>query len=535
MTRQKSEDRVVPKGRRKAVPTRRAERSEGGKAISVNEQARQLELPFETAENGGAQATPLVDVAARDLSRAVTFAGPKPKVKDENVTSATMEEVTKRLDDAFQSVASNKGAPGPDRQSIEQVKACWDELKIELSMALQDGTYRPGDIRRVWIPKAGGGQRGLGIPNVVDRVVQEAVRRLLEPLYEPRFHPNSHGFRPRRSCHTAIQQAQIYLEEGYEWVVDIDLERFFDRVHHQRLMARLAERVVDRRVLVLIGQMLRAKVVMPEGVKVSTEQGVPQGGPLSPLLSNIVLDELDRELEQRGHRFVRYADDCNIYVRSERAGRRVMASLTSFIERRLRLSVNVAKSAVARPEQRHFLGFSLRREPESGEVQVLLSERSKKRLAVRVRELTPRTWGGSLKACIAKLNVYLIGWLGYFEICTVGAERTMGEMDKHIRRRLRAIQLAHWKKSKRIIATKLTKLGVSKRAAWGGVYKGHKSLWALSHCPPVDRGLRNAFFAERGLVSLNDKWRKQTQPVVAPGQQRWIWDTARSKTGQQRG
>jgi len=536
MTRQKSEDRVVPKGPRKRVPTRRAERSGGGKAISVNQQAWQLELPFGTAENGKAQAKPLIDVVARDRARAATHAGPKPRNKNKKVTSATMEEVTERLDDAFRSVASNKGAPGPDQQNIEQVRACWDELRVVLSAALLEGKYRPGDIRRVWIPKVGGGQRGLGIPNVVDRVVQEAVRQLLEPLYEPTFHPSSHGFRPHRGCHTAIQQAQSYLEEGYEWVVDLDLENFFDRVHHQRLMARLAQRVDDRRMLVLIGQMLRAKVVMPDGVKVSTEQGVPQGGPLSPLLSNIVLDELDRELSQRGHRFVRYADDCNVYVRSERAGQRVMASLTSFINRRLRLSVNVAKSAVARPEQRHFLGFSLRPEPQSGEAQVLLSERSKKRLATRIRELTPRTWGGSLKACIAALNEYLIGWLGYFEICTAGAERTMGEMDKHIRRRLRAIQLAHWKKSKRIIATKLTKLGVSKRAAWGGVYKGHKSLWALSHCPPVDRGLRNAYFAERGLVSLNDRWRKLAQPTVAPVQPTgWNWDKARSKTGQQRG
>ncbi|MEN8184921.1 MAG: group II intron reverse transcriptase/maturase [Myxococcota bacterium] len=439
-----------------------------------------------------------------------------------------MEEVTKRLNEALQGVASNKGAPGPDGQSIEEVQQHWDTLLVELTRDLLAEKYAPGDVRRVWIPKSGGGQRGLGIPNVIDRVVQEAVRRVLEPLYEPTFHASSHGFRPNRSCHTAITEACGYLDDGYEWVVDIDLEKFFDRVHHQRLLARLAQRVPDRRLLVLIGRMLKAKVTMPDGVKVSTDEGVPQGGPLSPLLSNIVLDELDSELERRGHRFVRYADDCNIYVRSERAGQRVMASVTSFIERRLRLKVNAAKSAVARPGERHFLGFSLRCEPQSGDVQVLLSERSKKRLAAKVRELTPRTWGDSLKACITALNVYLLGWLGYFAVCTVGAERTMGSMDSHIRRRLRAIQLAHWKKSKRIIATKLTKLGVSKRAAWGGIYKGHKSLWALSHCPPVDRGLRNAYFAERGLVSLNDTWRKRAQPMVAPVQLHLDWDTARS-------
>jgi len=427
-----------------------------------------------------------------------------------------MEEVTKQVDEAFSSVASNRGAPGPDRQTIEQVRACWTGLREELVASLLEGTYQPGDIRRVWIPKPGG-QRGLGIPNVVDRVVQEAVRRVLEPLYEPTFHASSHGFRPNRSCHTAIREACQYLDEGYDWVVDLDLEKFFDRVSHQRLMARLAQRVSDRQLLELIGRMLRAKVVMPDGVKVGTEEGVPQGGPLSPLLSNIVLDELDWELARRGHRFVRYADDENVYVRSERAGQRVMASLTDFIERRLRLKVNANKSAVARPEERHFLGFSLRREPEDGEVEVLLSNRSKKRLMAKAKELTPRNWGGSLKACISRLNAYLLGWWGHFGICTAGAERAMQNADAHIRRRLRAIQLQHWKR-KRTIARNLTKLGVRRRTAWRSVYRGRQSLWALSHNPAVDRGLRNAYFAERGLVSLVERLRAQPQPIAAPVQ-----------------
>jgi RNA-directed DNA polymerase len=516
MTRQRSEDRIKPKSRRKSALTREGEPPGGGKAVPVNEQAWQLGLPFGTAENGAGQPAPLVGVAARGLPPAATFAGPKPRDKDKTAVSATMEEVTKQLDEAFQSVASNKGAPGPDRQTIEQVRACWSGLRKELAASLLGGTYQPGDIRRVWIPKPGG-QRGLGIPNVVDRVVQEAVRRVLEPLYEPTFHPNSHGFRPNRSCHTAIQQARRYLEDGYEWVVDIDLEKFFDRVCHQRLMARLAERIDDRRLLVLIGRMLKAKVVMPEGVKVSMEEGLPQGGPLSPLLSNIVLDELDKELARRGHRFVRYADDSNIYVRSERAGRRVMASLTGFIERRLRLKVNADKSAVARPEKRHFLGFSLRREPLAGEVEVLLSKRSKERLAARVVELTPRNWGNTLAACISGINAYLLGWLGHFGICTAGAERVMQHTDAHIRRRLRAIQLVHWKR-KPTVATKLTKLGASKRATWRSLYKGRRSWWALSHSPAVERGLRNAYFAERGLVSLAEQWRARHQPIAAPGQ-----------------
>jgi retron-type reverse transcriptase len=221
-----------------------------------------------------------------------------------------MEVVAQELRHAFQKVAANRGAAGPDRQTIEEVREHLDALLPRLSKALLDGSYRAGDIRRVWIPKTGGGERGLGIPNVVDRVVQEAVRRVLEPEYEPTFRDESHGFRPDRSCQTAIAAARKHVEEGYEWVVDLDLEKFFDRVNHQRLMARLALRVEDQRVLALIHGMLKAKVVMPDGVVVSTEEGVPQGGPLSPLLSNIVLDELDQELARRGHRFVRYADDC---------------------------------------------------------------------------------------------------------------------------------------------------------------------------------------------------------------------------------
>jgi group II intron reverse transcriptase/maturase len=442
---------------------------------------------------------------------------PKSEHKEETVTSATMDEVVRRLPQAFQAVASNRGAAGPDRQSIEQVREHLDEMLPELAAALLAGTYEPGNIRRVWIPKAGGGERGLGIPNVVDRVVQQAVRLVLEPLYEPTFHASSHGFRPERSCPTAIAEARKHLEEGYEWLVDLDLEKFFDRVHRQRLMARLAERVHDKRLLVLIGKMLKAKVVMPDGVVVSTDEGVPQGGPLSPLLSNIVLDELDVELERRGHRFVRYADDCNIYVRSERAGQRVMASIVRFIEQRLRLRVNANKSAVARPEERHFVGFRLRREPLDGEVEVLLSERSKGRLDRRVRELTPRNWGNTLRACIQGLNGYLLGWLGFFGICTAGVERTLSNTDAHIRRRLRAIQVRHWKK-RRTIARKLIGLGVQPKLAWRTTYLGRRSTWALSRTPAMHQGLRNAYFAERGLVSLAGQYRKRFRPSVAPVQ-----------------
>jgi len=528
MARQKSEERTVAKGRGNVVPTRPVETGAGAKAFPVNEEARQLLLHLETAEEPAQAGTD--GEAARTQRRAATRAEPKSRSKQETTKPATIETVTERLKEAFQAVARNQGAPGPDGQTIEQVRARLVAVVSELKTSLLDGRYTPGEIRRVWIPKGGGGQRGLGIPNVVDRMVQEAVRQVLEPVYEPTFHASSHGFRPGRSCQTAIAEAVQYLDEGYEWVVDIDLEKFFDRVNHQRLMSRLAQRVHDKRLLVLIGQMLKAQVVLPDGVVVSTEEGVPQGGPLSPLLSNIVLDELDQELARRGHRFVRYADDANIYVRSERAGQRVMASIKSFIERRLRLKINEAKSAVARPEERHFLGFRLRREPQDGSVEVLLSKRSKERIGTRIRELVPRNWGNSVEACIKQVNVYLRGWIQFFGICTEGAERVLGNLDAHIRRRLRAVQLKHWKR-KRTIATKLVALGIKRQSAWRNVYNGRKSLWALSHVNVVDRALPNSHWDARGLFSLRRHWRAMREQIDAPVQLTLNWDTTRSQPG----
>lgn len=428
------------------------------------------------------------------------------KGKRETAATASLEEVLGRLEEAFEAVARNKGAGGPDGQSIEQVRKHLPVLLPVLRTGLLQGTYMPGDIRRVWIPKqAGQGQRGLGIPNVIDRVVQEAVRQVLEPLYEPSFHPGSHGFRAGRSCHTAIRQAQEHVAQGREWVVDIDLENFFNRVNHQRLMSRLAMRVQDKGLLQLIGQMLKARVVMPDGLVVGNEEGVPQGGPLSPLLSNVVLDELDWELHARGLCFVRYADDANIYVRSERAGQRVMASVSRFIERRLRLKVNTGKSAVARPEERHFLGFSLRFEPQNASVEVGLSKRTKERIDKKIRELTPRAWGNSLKACVKEINAYVNGWMGFFGICTAQVERQLNAWDGHIRRRLRAIELKQCKR-RRTIARKLIQYGVGRKAAWRAVQAGRKSLWALSHTPAVERALKNSLWEQRGLVTLTQRY-----------------------------
>jgi len=433
-----------------------------------------------------------------------------------------MEEVADEanLREAFDRVASNKGAPGPDRQSVAEMREHLDTLMPSLHAALLDGSYRPGAIRRVWIPKSDGGKRGLGIPNVVDRIVQHAVHLVLSPTYEPTFHESSHGLRPGRSCHTAIAEAQQHIRDGYRWTVDIDLEKFFDRVHHQRLLARLEQRVSDQRLLRLIRLMLKAKVVMPDGVVVSTDEGTPQGGPLSPLLSNIVLDELDRELERRGHRFVRYADDRNIYVRSERAGQRVMTSIRRFIERRLRLNVNAGKSAVARPEDRHLVGFRLRWDPEEGDAEVLLSTRSVDRIAKKIRELTPRNWGQSLDDCIAGINAYLLGWIGFFRVCTGAERRRLHNLEAHIRRRLRAILLKQWgSRTRRLIIRHLVRLGAKRLSARRTVFAERRSWWKLSHMPVVERVLNRSYFARRGLVSLLEQWTKlNTEPVTASAQ-----------------
>jgi RNA-directed DNA polymerase len=520
MAQQKSEDRVVPEGG--VMPVERVGSSPGGqgKAVSVEETAVQLSLPIATAENPkGATRR-----RTRDWLGEIRAGAPKAIGNAGTAAPATMEEVVKRLTSALLKVASNEGAPGPDGQTIEALCEQWPSVLSGLAADLLNGTYQPGGIRRVFIPKAGGGQRGLGIPDVIDRVVQEAARQVLEPLWEPTFHPSSHGFRPGRSCHSAVTEAKGHLEDGYEWCVDLDLEKFFDLVCHQRLAAKLAERVSDRRLLVLIGRMLKAKVIMPDGVVITSEQGVPQGSPLSPLMSNIVLDELDWELDRRGHRFVRYADDAKLYVRSERAGRRVMVSVTTFIERRLRLKVSEAKSAVARPEDRHFLGFRLRRDPQTGNVEVLLSERTKRNAMQKVRELTPRTWGSSLFACIAQINAWLRGWYGFFGIVSAAEMQALRKIDAQLRRRLRAIILRHWKR-RRTIVRNLLKLGVRWESAWRQIYEGRKSWWALSHTPVVDYGLRNAYFAERGLLFLVDlHHRAQQQIVVPPSPQMVLWE-----------
>ena len=395
---------------------------------------------------------------------------------------------------------------------MQEVVEHAQQLLPKVQLALLQGNFIPGDIRRVWIPKPGGGERGLGIPNVVDRMVQQAVHQVIEPIFEPIFHEGSHGFRRDRGAQTAIALATGYFEEGYAYTVDIDLSKFFDRVHHQRLLGRMSEHVSDGRVLKLIHRMLKANVVLPEGTRVTTEEGTPQGGPLSPLLSNIVLNELDWELERRGLRFVRYADDFSIFVGSERAGHRVMASITDFIERKLRLVVNQEKSSVNGPYDLTFLGFQLGKDDESDEVAIAISERTRLRMNAKILELTPRSWGNSLDRCIAGVNSYLTGWIGYFQLCT--DTKSFSHFDAHIRRRLRSIKIRQRKRPRHLFRH-LVSRGVSGGMARKAVYeiRGH---WRRSASFGVHKAYPNAWFAGR-VVNLYRRW-NELNPPRASGQ-----------------
>lgn len=414
---------------------------------------------------------------------------------------------TPNLASALLKVASNKGAGGIDGVSIQEVVAQAHKVLPRLKDALLSGTYQPGDVRRVWIPKSGGGTRGLGIPNVIDRLVQQACLQILDPLFDPDFHNSSHGYRRKRGAQTSIAEAKKYLAEGYTVTVDIDLSKFFDRVNHQRLLSRLAKKIPDGRVLRLIHQMLKAKVVLPDGTRMANDEGTPQGGPLSPMLSNVVLDELDWELERRGLRFVRYADDFSIFVRSERSGHRVMSSVRKFIEQRLRLVVNEDKSRVSVPHEGvTLLGFHLRQTRE-GEVQIALSEQSRKQIDKRIRELTSRNLGGSFEGCLTKLRQYLGGWFGYFRLATTGS--VFKTLDAHIRRRLRQI-LACQKKRPRHLYRHLIRLGISEKSAANACFV-MRSPWARSASKAMHKAYSNAWFAER-IELLHIRWLKLYPP-----------------------
>lgn len=464
--------------------------------------SRQLKFVFAASPPGGGESGPSDATAGRDF---LLHTANRRTANDLGARAADASRLLEaaaspaNLATALLNVVRDKGAPGVDGRSVEEVLRSARSLLPRLQRALLDGTCQPGDIPRVWIPKPGGGERGFGIPNVIDRWVQQAVLQVLEPIFEPTFHSSSHGFRSKRGAHTAIAEAKEYVGDGFGVVVDIDLSKFFDRVHHQRLLSRLGQKVADSRIRKLIGRMLKAKVVLPDGTRVCTDQGTPQGDPLSPLLSNVVLDEFDKELARRGLRFVRYADDCNIFVRSERAGRRVMGSIRKFLQNRLRLLVNAEKSKVARPDEIHFLGFRLRKAKDRTKVDVLVSTRTKERMDAKIRELTPRVWGQPPSRCIEQLNVYLRGWSSYFRICTEQNVYRLHVWDAHIRRRLRAI-LVRQKKRRRHLYRHLQHRGSSVRAATHTAYS-RRGVWYRSNTSGMTSAYRNAWFHER-LVSL---------------------------------
>ena len=407
-----------------------------------------------------------------------------------------MEEVCERENwkKALKRVKANEGSPGIDGMTVEELpeylKKHWPTIREQML----SGTYSPQPVKRVEIPKPGGGIRKLGIPTVVDRFVQQAVMQVLQSKWDPTFSAHSYGFRPGRSAHQAVAQAQQYIAEGNRQVVDIDLEKCFDQVCHDKLMGLIAKRVGDKRILKLIRAFLTAGV-MENGLVSPTDEGTPQGGPLSPLLSNLVLDELDQELERRGHRFCRYADDCNLYVRSWRAGERVMQSMSSFITHKLKLKVNVEKSAVARPWARKFLGFSFtsQRKPKRR-----IAPQALNRCKERVRELTQRTRGISMEKMIEELAVYLRGWKGYFAFSETPT--VLEGLDKWIRRRLRCFAWRQWKSGhRRYVELRRRDVGEKLAAQTAGSNQGP---WHISMSPALSFALPEAYFDSLGLPRL---------------------------------
>lgn len=406
---------------------------------------------------------------------------------------------TDNMRQALKRVRANKGSPGVDGMTVQQLpeflKTEWPRLK----QALLEGSYQPEPVRRVEIPKPDGGVRQLGIPTALDRLIQQAILQVLDPLYNPTFSHFSYGFRPGKSAPEALAQARRHVASGKEWVVDLDLEKFFDRVNHDLLLGRLAKRIGDRRLLRLIRRYLEADVML-NGVVIEREEGTPQGGPLSPLLSNVLLDELDQELERRGHCFCRYADDCNIYVQSQRAGERVLASITRFLETKRRLTVNREKSAVARPSQRKFLGYRIWGRGEKARLSI--APKSLKRAKETIRRITKRNRGVSLARVLAELRTFTDGWVAYF--WRARTPSVFRELDEWIRRRLRCYQWKLWK-TPRCRARELRKTGVGPWLAYGVAYDG-PGLWRVAGCPAMSRALTNAKLTQLGYHSLYERY-----------------------------
>jgi group II intron reverse transcriptase/maturase len=425
------------------------------------------------------------------------------KTKSEKVTETLLESiVTKRnLYEAYKRVKKNKGSHGVDGMRVDELLPYLKMHAIEVSESLLDGTYIPKPVRRVEIPKPDGGIRLLGVPTVLDRMIQQAIAIKLNDIFEPIFSDNSYGFRPKRSCHMALMKSKEFINEGNRVVVDMDLEKFFDRVNHDILMNRIARKVTDKRVLKLIRAYLVAGIML-NGIVVKSEEGTIQGGPLSPLLSNILLDDLDKELEKRGHKFVRYADGCNIYVKSKRAGERVLKSITRFLDEKLKLKVNQEKSAVGNPTKRKFLGYSFYYSKNG--IKFRVHEKSYKRFKDKIKKITNRNVSMNFDYRIKKLNEILIGWVNYYKLADM--KTRLKHLDEWIRRRLRACIWKTWKK----VSTRfknLKKLGLDKYKAWEYA-NTRKGYWRISASPILHRTITNEKLKRRGYKSLSSQYQK---------------------------